>query len=266
MTLTELYIFVLYLLIALTGLAVGSFLNVVIYRIPRGESIAYPASHCTSCGAPIKWYDNIPVLSYILLRGKCRSCGEKIPIRYPLVELLNATSWVLCAVMSGKSPIYALISLAISSILIAIAFIDIDHLLIFNRFTAALALLGIAAVHFDAYTAWYDHIIGLGAAALVFFGIYYAARALLGCEGLGLGDVKLAIAAGLLLGWQKFLLAMIVSSIIASIVLLVLRKLRHDKRDSEYPFGPFLAFGIWFSMLFGEAVVNAYINAIFSIL
>ncbi len=264
--LTKLYILSIYILIFLCGLAVGSFLNVLVWRVPRTESIVLPPSHCTSCGERLRWYDNIPILSYIILGGKCRFCKEKISLRYPLIELLNAVLWVISALIFKDAPIYALVSATSASILIAIAFIDLEFMLIFNRFSLSLAALGIISMHFDGYTVWYDHLIGLGAAALLFFGVYYIFLALVGREGMGLGDVKLACAAGLLLGWQKFLVALILSSVIASIVLLLVRKCRGDSREKEYPFGPFLALGICFSMLFGAELIGIYTNALFTII
>ena len=259
------YLFVLYLFTALLGLAVGSFLNVVIHRAPRGESICFPASHCTACATPIKWYDNIPVISFLLLRGRCRACGEKIPLKYPAVELLNAVAWVISAVtFAEKSPVFAIICAAASSVLIMVAFVDLEHMIILDRFSITLTILGILSVHFDESFSWIDKLIGLGAAAVLFLGIYLLFRAVTGREGMGFGDVKLALAAGLLLGWQRFLIAVLISSITASILLLLLRKIKHGNRESEYPFGPFLAVGIWTALLFGEKIVNLYVEFFFN--
>lgn len=260
------YSIILYFFTTLLALAVGSFLNVVIYRAPRGESLSFPPSHCTSCGKPIKWYDNIPLISFLMLRGKCRFCGEKISLKYPLVELMNAIAWVISVMMFWKSsPMFAVVAATASSVLILVAIVDLEHMIILDRFTLTLAALAVFSVHFDAEFTPLDKLIGLCASAIVFFGVYYGFRALTGREGMGFGDVKLALAAGLLLGWQRFLLALLISSIGASVILLSLRKIRGNAPDTEYPFGPFLSFGIWAALIFGGKIIEIYENALFFI-
>ena len=260
----QIYSIILYFFTALLGLAVGSFLNVVIYRAPRGESLSFPPSHCTRCGKAIKWYDNIPLISFLVLRGRCRFCGEKISLKYPLVELMNAVAWVISVVLFWESaPVFAAVAAVASSVLIMVALVDLEHMIILDRFTLTLAALAVLAVHFDVGFTPLDKLIGLGAAAIVFFGVYYGFRALTGREGMGFGDVKLALAAGLLLGWQRFLLAILISSIGASIILILLRKIKRNAPDTEYPFGPFLSFGIWVALVFGGAIIELYETAFF---
>ena len=250
-----------YVLAGLLGLCVGSFLNVVIYRTPNGMNLAKPDSHCTRCGYVLKWYDNIPVLSYIMLGGKCRKCKEKISPRYMLVEILNAVLWVLCVFLFWEHNIgYAVVSALVLSTLVCIFFIDLEHLLIFNRFVIILFGLAIALIVFDRYAGFGNHLIGMFVGGLFFLAMYFGSLLILKKEGMGFGDVKLAFAAGFLLGWQRFIFALVIASVAASIVLLIVRRVRHDENDHEYPFGPFLSVGIAAAMLCGEPVIEAYLG------
>lgn len=252
-----------YILAGLLGVCVGSFLNVVIYRTPNGMSLANPPSHCPSCDYKLRWYDNVPVLSYIFLGGKCRSCKCRISPRYMLVELANMLLWLLSVYLFwNESIVYAVCAALVCSLLICVFFIDLEHMLIFNRFVILLCALGALMMFFDGFTKWYDHIIGFFVALVLFLGIYYGALAVLKREGMGFGDVKLALAAGLILGWQKFILAILISSVMASIVLMTLRRVREDEREHEYPFGPFLSVGIAVSMLFGSHIISWYLGLI----
>lgn len=263
MELEHFYLVCVYVMTGLIGLCVGSFLNVVIYRLPNNMSLSKPASHCTTCDYQLKWYDNIPVLSYIILGGKCRKCGERISPRYISVEILNAALWLLSvALFWEKNPVYAAISAITMSVLICIFFIDLEHLLIYNRFLVIIALVGVVAIFFDRYTRWYDHIIGSVAFGAVFLLIYYGAIWVLKREGLGFGDVKFAFAAGLLLGWQRMLFAMLIASVSASIVLVILRRVRDDEKEHEYPFGPFISVGIAVALFFGAPIINWYLGLI----
>ena len=256
---------VAYIMASVVGLCVGSFLNVVIYRLPNKMSLAFPPSHCTSCDYTLKWYDNIPVLSYIMLGGKCRGCKSRISPRYMLVEIFNALLWVLSVLMfweiEVKAIIYTCMAAVVSSVLICIFFIDLEHMLIFNRFTFTVAVCGLVAAGLNTIR-WYDHLIGAAAGAIVFLAIYFGSILIIKREGLGFGDVKLAAAAGLLLGWQKFLLAMLIASVVGSIVLLVLRAVRKDEQGREYPFAPFIVAGMLFALFFGDPVINWYLGLI----
>lgn len=251
------------ILAALLGLAVGSFLNVVIYRLPREMSLAFPPSHCTNCDYRLKWYDNIPVISWLTLGGKCRKCKEPISPRYIAVELVNAALWVLSIVLFWQeSPVYAVASAVVSSVLICIFFIDLEHMLIYNRFVIIIAVAGIPAALFDSYTRPLDHIIGAVAAGGVFALLYYGAKAVLKVEAMGFGDVKLACAAGLFLGWQKLLFAVLIASVVGSIVLVILNRVKNHDRRTEYPFGPFIVGGVLIAMLAGATVLTWYTDLI----
>lgn len=254
---------VAYVMAALLGLCVGSFLNVVIYRVPRKMSLASPPSHCTTCDYVLRWYDNIPVLSYIFLRGRCRGCGQRISPRYMAVEIANALLWTLSVFVFFESSIpYAVISALAASIFICIFFIDIEEMLIFDRFVILVGALGICAAFFDGFTDWQDHLIG-GAVGLAFFLLlYYGSLAVLKREGIGFGDVKLVCAGGILLGWQRLVLAILVASVAGSIVLSLLKAIRKDGRGKEYPFAPFIVVGFAFAMFFGADLIDWYVGLI----
>lgn len=250
-----------YALAGLLGLCVGSFLNVVIYRVPRKMSLAYPGSHCTTCDYSLKWYDNIPVISWLLLGGKCRKCRQPISFRYTAVELANMVLWLLSvAVFWRENPIYAITSAFACSVAICIFFIDLEHMLIYNRFILLLAAAGIVAMFYDRSTKPTEHIIGALVGGGVFALLYFGAIALLKREAMGFADVKFAAAAGLFLGWKKLLLAVLVASVIGSIVLVILNRAKNQERTTEYPFGPFLVGGMLIAMLFGAPIIDWYVG------
>ena len=181
-------------LIGLLGLLIGSFLNVVIYRLPRGESLNRPASRCPSCGAPVKPYDNIPVLSWLILRGRCRSCGARISVRYPLVEALTAAAFVGAALARGVDDDLAL-WLPFVAMLIAVAGIDLDHRIIPNKILLPAAIWGIVATVLFRPDNIDDSLIAGG---IAFMALFLAAVAY--PAGMGMGDVKLAGVMGIYLG------------------------------------------------------------------
>lgn len=253
----------IYILSGVLGLCVGSFLNVVIYRLPNGMNLSKPGSHCTSCDYSLRWYDNIPVLSYLMLGGKCRKCKAPISPRYMIVEILNAVLWLVAAwLFWERSPAYAIAAAVVSSTLICIFYIDLEHMLIFNRFTLIVAAGGVVAMLTDSGTVWYDHLIGAAAGAAVFLGLYYGALVVLKKEGIGFGDVKYAAAAGLLLGWQKFILMILMASVAAAILMSLLNRIQKAEKQTEHPFGPYLAVGTLISMLAGDAIISWYVGLI----
>lgn len=265
-TMDTYFTIVTYLLTAILGLCVGSFLNVVIYRVPEGLSLATPASHCPHCKHMIGARDNIPVLSYLILRGKCRHCGVHIPFRYTAVELSNAALWLLsvCLFWEVSIPFAVIVALCCSTLL-CVFFIDLSHMLVFDRFVLILAALGVGATFLDPYYGWLSHVIG----GLVGFLSFYAIAAIFarvrGKEGLGGGDIKLTGAMGLLLGWERLLLAVLIASVVASVLLSVLTR-RDEKRgegEREYPFAPFLSVGYAISLFFGATLINAYLSLLF---
>lgn len=254
------YSVIFYILAGVWGLCVGSFLNVVIYRTPKGMSLAKPNSHCPTCKYELRWYDNIPVLSYLMLGGKCRKCKTKISPRYASVELANAILWLLCVFVWGERSIaltciYALVF----SIFICIFFIDIEHKLIFDRFQIILLVLSVISIFFDNDYGWLSHVIGGVVGFLFFFLVSVGFEKLFGEEGLGGGDVKLACVAGILLGWERLLLALVIATLPAAIIMSIVKKGKEGE-DKQFPFAPFLILGFGLSMFFGTQIVNFYLS------
>ena len=239
-------------LIFVFGAIMGSFFNVVIYRLPLHESIVYGSSHCPTCQKPIKAYDLIPILSYLILSGKCRNCHQRISIRYPLIELLTALTYTLIYLVYGLSYI-TLIGLILTSLLIIIAMIDIDTMEILDRFHIILLVLAIINLFFTNLPLK-DHIIGFFIISIPFLIIAYLTN------GIGGGDIKLIAVAGFLLGYQATLVAFFIASIIGGIVAVYLLVTKQKDRKSLIAFGPYLCIGIYFAYLYGQPVFNWYLT------
>lgn len=242
------------------GLCVGSFLNVVIYRVPNGMSLAKPNSHCPTCKYELRWYDNIPVVSYLMLGGRCRSCKTHISFRYTAVEIANTVLWLLSALLFWRQSIpLACINMAVSSIFICIFFIDLEHKIIPDRFQVMLLLLGVASCFFDENVFWGSQLVGGIAGFAVFYLISWLFEIFYHKEGLGGGDVKLAGVVGLLLGWERLLLGLLIATIPAAIILSILSRGKEGE-GREFPFAPFLVLGFGTSMFFGTQIINWYLS------
>jgi leader peptidase (prepilin peptidase) / N-methyltransferase len=242
---------------ALFGAVVGSFLNVVAYRLPRHESLASPGSHCPSCDAPIRPYDNVPVLGWLLLRGRCRSCREPISPRYPLVEALTA---VLAAsvVLVSHSAHQLVLGLVLVLVLVPIALIDLDHRVIPNKITGPAAVAAVAIGLVTKPSAVPEQLIA-GAAAAGFLFVFALAYP----RGMGMGDVKLAGVLGLFLG-RAVAVAVMTGVLAGTIVGLVIiaRVGTRAGRKTAVPFGPFLALGGVVAMLAGSPIIHWYLHSV----
>lgn len=251
---------IVYIFVAILGLCVGSFLNVLIYRVPNQMSIIKPDSHCPNCKKKLKWWHNIPVLSWLCLGGRCAYCHTPISPRYIMVEILNMVLWLGCALVFWKINIVLAISMMIGcSILITIAFIDFEHKYIPDRFQIALLIVGILCAIFDPVWGWASHVIGLfvgGGVLLLFYGLGFL---LYKKEALGFGDVKLMAVCGLILGWQSVLVALFFGAILGAIGCLVMRAISKDGAG-EYAFAPYLALGVILAMFFGADIVAIYLG------
>ena len=240
---------------AVFGAIIGSFLNVVAYRLPRGESLSHPPSRCPHCGKPVKPYDNIPVLSWLLLRGRCRHCKEPISARYPIVE---AGTGLLCAlVVVAKGPDEdALLGLALVLLLVPITLIDLDHRIIPNKLTLLGAVVAPVLVALTAPDALLEHLIAAVAA-----GGFFLLAALAYPRGMGMGDVKLAAVLGLFLGravGPAVFVALVAGTLIGAAV--IARKGAQEGRKTAVPFGPFLALGAVVALFAGDAMVDWYLT------
>lgn len=249
------------------GLITGSFLNVCIYRLPRETSVVSPGSSCPSCKAPVRPWDNIPVISYLFLRGRCRSCGEKISVRYPLVELLNgALYWSVFA--SFGMGWHLLFFFAFVSAMVVITFIDLEFQIIPDVITLPGIVIGFLGALFllpDLFagpTFNLSQALGFKTSIAGFLlggGLFYSI-AVLSKGGMGGGDIKLMAMVGAFMGWKAVLLTTFIGSLTGSIVGIFLMVFKGKGRKAKIPFGPFLALGAVTSLFFGEAIITWYLG------
>lgn len=239
------------------GLCVGSFLNACIYRLPRGISLVAPPSHCPACGARLRPLDLIPVLSYIFLRGRCRHCGGTISPCYPLVEVLTGAGFPLITWKYGVS-LYTVAQLVFFSVLVAAAFIDLEHRIIPDRLNLFALGAGVILVALQGTGALEDGLLG----AILAGGLLLLV-ALFSRGGMGGGDVKLALVMGLYLGWQKVIVALFFSFLLGAVVGLLWAYATRQNLKTAIPFGPFLAAGSFLAMLAGEEIISWYLSLSF---
>ncbi len=237
------------------GAVFGSFLNVVAYRLPRHESLITPASHCPKCGTPVKPYDNIPILSWLLLRGRCRSCSQPISARYPLVEALTG-ALCLGAVLVHHSAVGIALSVILILLVVPAALIDLEHRIIPNRITGLGAVLALLIGLALDPSGEPERLIA-GAAA----GGFLLLAALAYPGGMGMGDVKLAAVMGLFLGAAvapAIMVALLTGVVLGAVV--IARKGAREGRKTAIPFGPFLAFGALSAVFVGPQIIDVYVN------
>src|SRR5215467_11441641 len=265
------------------GLVIGSFLNVVILRLPRGVSVSIPRSHCPQCNQLIAWYDNIPVLSYVILGGRCRKCKRKISARYPFIEAITGVTSVLLCLKFGLTIEWA-IFLAFSSALIVLAFIDLDHRILPDVITLNGIWIGILisvyladqspvvtrlfrAAGLEIETPHLAALVASITGAIVGGGLLWAvAEAYLrlrGIEGMGFGDVKMMAMVGAFLGAPLALLTIMLGSLIGSVIGLLFIRFAGKTREYELPFGTFLAAGAIITVLYGQDVIRWYVDRMF---
>ena len=271
----------LYIAVGLFSLCIGSFLNVVIYRTPKMMeqewrqdcqmflhpdqaiidksklTLSKPASTCPKCSTEIRWYQNIPVISWLILRGKCGSCQNPISIRYPLIELLTALASLVIVSVFGPT-LQMLFGLLLTWILIALTFIDFDTQLLPDRYTLTLAALGLGinsyAIYISPTSAIWGYIIGF----LCLWIVYYLFKIITGKEGMGYGDFKLLAALGAWMGPLMLPLIVLLSSLVGAIIGIVLLKIR--KENQPFAFGPYIAIAGWIAFIWGEPIMKAYLG------
>jgi len=244
--------------VAVFGLMIGSFLNVCIYRLPRHESVVFPPSHCTRCGKAIAWYHNLPIVGWLVLRGRCASCGDRISIIYPLVEALTGAVFALNAWWFGPTPLL-LVRLLFSCVLIVLAFIDIEHRILPNRITLSGIVVGFLASVW-LLPGWRSSLIGIliGGGVLWAIGeLYFRLR---GVEGMGMGDVKMLAMIGAFLGWKAVLFTVLLASILGAIVGLAMMAGRKGDMKYALPFGTFLSIAALTASFVGDRFVDWYLS------
>lgn len=250
------------------GLMIGSFLNVCAYRIPRGESIAFPASHCPSCGSDVRAVDNIPLLSYVLLGGRCRSCQERISLKYPVIELITAVLWVVSYYTFGLGTVL-LYTLFFITVLILLSAIDFDTKTIPNKIllpamaVSVLLLLldfiGLTTPPIIANMNTADAIIGFLAGGGSLYAVAMLAPLIFKKEAMGGGDIKLAAFMGLYLGGYV-LLALFIGFFLGAVIGIILISRNKENRQDMIPFGPFLAAGSIITLFFGPQMWHSYLS------
>ncbi|MCX7819472.1 MAG: prepilin peptidase [Kiritimatiellae bacterium] len=257
------------LVAGLFGACAGSFLNVCIYRIPKDLSIVRPGSRCPACGTPIAWYDNIPIVSWLVLRARCRHCRAPISPRYVMVEALVAALWAALAWRYGWSPMFGLGALAVAGLTLA-TFVDLDEMYIPDRVSLGGVVVGLVAAWLwpelhDADRRWVGlarSAVGAAVGAGVLALLAWAGERIFGQEAMGMGDVKLMGAIGACFGWPAVLFTFLVSSLFGAVVGLGLVALRRRELRSAIPFGPFLALGATLWLLGGQEWWELYMATV----
>ena len=271
----------LYIAIGVLSLCIGSFLNVVIYRTPKMMenewheeclmllhpeqaiideeklSLSKPASTCPKCSKPIRWYQNVPVLSWLALRGKCGTCQNPISIRYPFVEILTAICSLTVVAVYGPT-LQTVFGVLFTWILITLTFIDFDTQLLPDRFTLTLAAIGLGVNTFHLYTSPSSAIWGYIIGFLCLWIVYYLFKIVTGKEGMGYGDFKLLAALGAWMGPLLLPLVILLSSVVGAIIGIILLKIR--KENQPFAFGPYIAIAGWIAFLWGEQIMKFYLG------
>ena len=264
-------------LVFVFALTVGSFLNVVIHRIPvmmqrewdamanddaeedrETYNLSLPASACPTCDHKIRWYENIPLLSYAFLKGKCSECSSSISLRYPFVELLSAITVTYTFYLYGINEI-SLLAAFFTWALICLIFIDIDHQLLPDRITLPLLWLGLFANTFNIFTSLESAVYGAIAGYLSLWSVYWAFKLLTGKEGMGYGDFKLLAALGAWVGIAQIPLIILLSSVVGTIFSIIMIVRKKQDQQTPIPFGPYLAIAGWIALLWGSEITNFYL-------
>jgi leader peptidase (prepilin peptidase)/N-methyltransferase len=238
------------------GACIGSFLNVVIYRLPLGQSIVSPPSRCPHCGYRLQWYDNLPIAGWLLLGGRCRECGSRISIQYPIVELITAVLFVLVVWLTPPGPLMVT-RLLLVCILIALFGIDLEHQILPNTITLPGIVAGLL-LSVIAPPGLRDAVIGVVLGGGILYAIAWAYYLWRREEGLGMGDVKMLAMIGAFLGWKAVLVTLVLSSFSGAVIGLALIVAQSGGMKRALPFGTFLAIGAVVAMFAGEPLVNWY--------
>lgn len=241
------------------GAVIGSFLNVCICRMPKNESVVSPPSHCPTCDYVLRWYDNIPIFSYLLLKGRCRGCGGRISPQYPLVELVNGLLTLALFLRFGLSLGFAVLFVFCSA-LVVVTFIDLEHQIIPDRITLPGIVLGFAVSFFIPQLGWLNSLIGIlaGGGSLLLVSMGY--QAIAKRDGMGGGDVKLLAMMGAFLGWKAILFIVFVSSLLGSVIGLTVMFAKKKDSTLAIPFGPFLASAAVIYVFYGRRLIFWYLN------
>ncbi len=246
-------IFIFSLLVFLYGIVIGSFLNVCIYRIPKKENIVTVRSHCMECGYQLKWYDLIPVFSWLFLKGKCRKCGTKLSAQYPIIEALNGALYVVVFIVMKGAIVESLLYCLLFSALLALSVIDFRTYEIPVGFNIFIAILGVVRVATD-YRNWLNYLIGALCVSLFLLLLYAITHG----RAIGGGDIKLMAACGLVLGWKLIIVAFFTGCIVGAVVHVI--RMKVSKADHVLAMGPYLSIGVAFAALWGNLFLDWYLS------
>jgi leader peptidase (prepilin peptidase)/N-methyltransferase len=241
------------------GAVLGSFLNVCIVRLPAGESIVFPASHCPICKTPIRSYDNVPILAYLVLRGRCRACAARISPRYPFVEALTGLAAAAALLEFGWSVRFA-VALLFLAALIVVTFIDLDHQIIPDVISLPGIPVGFAAAALTGAPGWQSSLIGILLGGGILWAVAEGYYRVTGREGMGGGDIKLLAMIGAFLGWRAVPITLVLGSLSGTVVGLVFILAKGRDSRTPIPFGPFLAASAVCALFFGDALIDWYLN------
>lgn len=248
-----------YTFFSVLGALVGSFANVIIYRLPREESIVSPRSHCFQCKKTIAWYDNIPVFSWFILRGKCRNCGAKFSIRYSIVEIITAVLFALSYHYAGLS--FSLIEyLLFVSALVVCSFIDLDHMILPDEFTLSGIVIGLIGAALNPQREFMDALYGVLMGGGFLWGMAYVYYVLTKNEGMGGGDIKLLAWIGALLGWKAIPFVILSSALLGSVIGILAARKQKAGLKTVIPFGPYLALGAVLYLFGGQTIAYWYLD------
>jgi leader peptidase (prepilin peptidase)/N-methyltransferase len=250
----------LFLAVFLFGALVGSFLNVCIHRLPLGQSVVFPASHCPHCEQPIPPYDNIPIVSYLVLRGRCRRCAAPISSRYPFVEALAGIAAVASVGAFGLTP-HGVLTFAFLCALLVITFVDFDYQIIPDAISLPGIAVGLAAALVLGDPTWMASLIGILLGGGLLWGVAEAYHWLTGREGMGGGDIKLLAMIGAFLGWQAVPVTLMIASLSGTVIGVGLMLVQQRDGRTAIPFGPFLALGGTVALFWGDALIAWYLGA-----
>ncbi len=243
------------------GIIIGSFLTVCIHRVPNGRSIVAPRSACPQCGAQIGWYDNIPLLSFLWLKGRCRVCKDSIPVRYPVIELVNGLGYLLVVWRFGfawDTVVYA----GLFSVFWVVTWIDWDHKIIPDVITLPGIVFGFLCGALILTTGWVNSLLGILVGGGFLLGLAWISPYVFGKEGMGGGDIKFLAMIGAFLGWQQAILTLMVASVVGAVIGIGLLAAKVLKKGQYIPFGPYLALGALIAMIWGIDIWNWYFRGL----
>ena len=247
------------ILIFVLGLIVGSFSNVCIYRIPKNKSVIYPASHCPKCHTTIKPVDNIPVVSYVLLKGRCRNCKKKISIQYPIVELLTGIIYLITYLIYGLTMQY-LVYIILASALIIIAFIDLNEQIVPDLICLPGIGIGLILSFFVPFMSFINSASGVLVGGGIILIIALVGSMIFKKEAMGGGDVKLAAMIGAFLGWRYIIISLFLGFFLGALTGIILMIAKIKSREDMVPFGPFIVLGTFITLLWGEQIISWYLG------